>query len=109
MNIDLGPFYKILNSNKQELNNIARKLRHAAENAANYEKQNHTYTNRTGNLEASTKGIVTKSGDEFEVSLVMEMEYASYVVARGFSQIDIAAKMMESDIENYLSRIGIQF
>lgn len=108
MKIDLGPMYQLINASKAELRNIDRYMRHAADKAAAYERANHTYTNRTGNLERSTQGHVTKSGDSFEVSLEMGMDYASYVVDRGFSKIDIAAQMMESDIEDYLRRSGFE-
>lgn len=106
MKIDLTSLYEIVNGTKQELNNIARKMRHSVENAAEFERNNHTYINRTGNLEKSTIGRVTKDGSEFEVALEMSMPYASYVVDKGLSKIDIAAKMAEDDIEDYLRRNG---
>lgn len=106
MKIDLGAIYQIEAATKQELKNIDRAMRRFADQAAQYEKQNHTYKNRTGNLERSTKGVVSKSGDTFEVSLIAGMDYASYVNARGFMVIDYAAQMMEANIEDYLSRFG---
>ncbi len=106
MEIDLGQIYKITAAGRQELKNIDRKMRHAVVNAANYEKATHTYINRTGNLEKSTKGIVRKSGDEFDAYLVMDMYYASFVNNLGYSNIDEAYKMMIDDIENYLSSRG---
>lgn len=106
MKIDLGPLYEIVDATKQELKNIDRKMRHAVEDAAAFERANHTYINRTGNLEKSTIGRVTKDGSEFEVALEMSMPYASYVVDKGLSKIDIAAKMAEDDIDDYLRRYG---
>lgn len=105
MEVDLKSIYEIQEATTQELRNIDRAIRRFAEQAAAYERQNHYYKNRTGNLERSTKAHVTKTGDTIEASLVMGMYYASFVVGRGFSQIDVAEKMMESNIESYLSRI----
>jgi hypothetical protein len=106
MKIDMGALYQIIEANKQELKNIDRKMRHAVEEAAAFERANHTYINRTGNLEKSTVGRIVKSGDEFEMTLEMGMDYASYVVDKGLSKIDVAAKMAEADIEDYLRRYG---
>lgn len=109
MKVDLTEVYRIEGAATAELRNIDRALRRFAAKAAAYERANHTYKNRTGNLERSTQGSVTKDGDTFEVSLVMGMEYASYVVGRGFSQIDIAEQMLATDIEDYLNRVGFFF
>lgn len=106
MKIDLGTIYKIEQATRAELKNIDRAMRRFAAEAAEYERSNHTYKNRTGNLQRSTKGIVTKDGASFEVCLVAGMEYASYVNARGYMVIDYAAKMMEANIDSYLSRSG---
>ena len=106
MKVDLGPLYKIIEANKQELKNIDRKMRHAVEDAAAFERANHMYINRTGNLERSTIGKVTKDGAEFEITLEMGMDYASYVADKGLSKIDVAAKMAEAEIEDYLRRYG---
>lgn len=109
MKVDLSSMYKIINEKTNELKMIDRAIRRFAQNAAAYERANHLYKNRTGNLEKSTIGKVTKSGDEIEASLQMNMDYASYVVNRGFSKIDEAAEMLENDIEDYLQRLGTTF
>lgn len=109
MNIDLSPLYKIIDANTDELKNIDRAIRRFAEKAIEYEKSNHTYKNRTGNLQQNTVAVVTKAGDQIEASLQMNTSYASFVVDRGFSEIHNAADMMENDIEDYLSRLGTSF
>jgi hypothetical protein len=106
MKLDLSQLYEIVDATTQELKNIDRKMRHAVEDAAAFERANHTYINRTGNLEKSTIGKVTKNLNEFEASLQMNMSYASCVVDKGFSKIDVAAKMAEAEIEDYLRRYG---
>ena len=109
MNIDLSPMYKIIDANVNELKNIDRQIRRIADKAIQFEKQNHQYINRTGNLERNTVAEVTKSGDEIEASLQMNTSYASYVVDKGYSRIYDAAEMMENDIEDYLTRLGTSF
>ena len=109
MKVDLTEVIQVQDASLAELKNIDRAMRRYVQKAAAYERANHYYQNRTGNLERSTQGSVTKDGDTFEVSLVMGMDYASYVVGRGFSQIDVAEKMLETDIENYLNNLGLFF
>lgn len=106
MNIDLGPMYQLMKATSQELKNVDRYIRHAAKKAIDYEKANHPYVNRTGNLELNTVAQVQKSANEFSISLQMNTDYASYVVGRGYSKIETAAAMMEADIDNYLQRFG---
>lgn len=106
MKIDLSEIYQVQEATLNELKKMQRKFARFAEQAAAYERGSHRYQNRTGNLEGSTRGYATRQGDEIEVSLEMGMDYASYVVDRGFSNIDVAEKMLATNIENYLTTIG---
>lgn len=62
--------------------------------AAKYERDSHEYQNRTGMLEASTVASIQEGPGETVLELTMDMPYASYVVNRGFSNIDEAARLV---------------
>lgn len=68
--------------------------------AAANERAQHEYQNRTKlGLQASTQAsIARRSNDGATVELVMDREYASYVVRRGLSEIDEQAKGAERAI-----------
>lgn len=73
---------------------------------AQYERLNHKYTNRTGNLERSTKAVwVVKNSNELKINLEMGMEYASSVRNLGYSSIDTAAKQVEYALLEYFDTI----
>ena len=63
--------------------------------AAEWERDNHDYGNRTYKLEFKTEAKRIGSRD---VALVMGVPYASYVEKMGLSNIDKAAKMAEEAI-----------
>ena len=65
------------------------------EEAVNDAKANHTYQNRTGNLEASTNFEVDRDG----LTLKAGMEYASYVEAKGFDVISSPALRAEKKLK----------
>ena len=106
MKIDLSQIYQVEKATLSELKQMQQKFAKFADQAAAYERSTHRYQNRTGNLEGSTRGYATRQGNEIEVSLEMGMDYASYIVDKGFSNIDVAEKMLETSIENYLTRLG---
>ena len=58
-------------------------------------KENHTYQNRTGNLEASNKCDVDKDG----LTLDNTADYASYVEAKGFDVLSGAALRAEKKLK----------
>lgn len=76
-----------------ELRSVPRIMQGAVGLAAAYERSTHRYQNRTYRLERSTVGQgVRYSRAEATVQLVMGMDYAVYVRARGLSNIDDAAR-----------------
>lgn len=58
-------------------------------------KENHTYQNRTGNLEASNDFDVDKDG----LTLKNSADYASYVEAKGFDVLSGAALRAEKKLK----------
>jgi hypothetical protein len=58
-------------------------------------KENHTYQNRTGNLEASNTYDVDKDG----LALENTADYASYVEAKGFDVLSGAALRAEKKLK----------
>ena len=58
-------------------------------------KANHTYQNRTGNLEASTGYDVDKDG----LTLENTADYASYVEAKGFDVLSGSALRAEKKLK----------
>lgn len=75
---------------------VPRIMKSAVELAAVYEKQEKTYTDRTGELTKNTRGeIVSRSTDECTAELILDTEYASYVTRNGytaFNEAGIAAR-----------------
>jgi hypothetical protein len=71
--------------------------------AASHEVQDeHTYQNRTGNLELSTQAVRREqSTDGTTVTLEAGMDYASYVNRRGLMTIDERASEAEQAVEFY--------
>jgi len=79
---------------------IPREMHRIASDAATEEQRGHTYQNRTGDLERSTKATAPEtSSDETRVDLVAEMPYASYVNTRGYMVIDEAADHAATEME----------
>jgi hypothetical protein len=85
---------------------LAQAMRAAVQLGAQYERSNHTYQNRTGNLERSTKGkLVRVDRRAIRAELVMGMPYASYVVRRGFSTINSTSVRVRDSIRDQIARI----
>jgi hypothetical protein len=74
--------------------------------AARFERETHSYTNRTGKLEASTLAYVAEGNDEVTLSLVMDTPYASYVNKLGYSNIDEAAELVEQQLFDGLTAMA---
>lgn len=67
--------------------------------AAQFERDTHPYTNRTGRLEHTTRGYVAVATDTDTVGcLEMFMPYASFVRCRGYSHIDEAAALVAREL-----------
>jgi hypothetical protein len=92
--------------------NIARTMRAIAADWATYEKKNHRYVNRTGNAQRSTRARTTADARDYvSIDLIAGADYASFLNARGFSQIDTAgiyaAKGIQNALENMAARIAL--
>lgn len=74
--------------------------------AAVREQSSHAYQNRTGTLEASTRGYLSRNDSvETEASLEMGADYASYIVDKGLSNIVEEAELTESILQDYFSHM----
>ena len=76
-------------------NEVVSGMCYVGEAAVNDAKANHTYQNRTGNLEASTSFDVDKDA----LTLEAGMDYASYVEAKGYDVISGAALRAEKKLK----------
>ncbi len=56
------------------------------------------YQDRTTDLRTGTQGKSVTDGDPAEAVMIMDTEYASYVVARGFSNFDEVGQQIEERI-----------
>lgn len=60
---------------------------------ARVERDTHPYTNRTFRLQSSTSAAILYEGaDMIVMELAMRMQYASYVLDRGFTHFDRIAE-----------------
>jgi hypothetical protein len=78
----------------------------AVQRAAEFERDRHPYQNRTGRLEHSTmaRPMPASVEGEFDIDLLMGMEYASYVDALGYSRIRDAAEMADAGIARVIAK-----
>lgn len=93
---DLGDLQAFTRANLKALSSVPNRMLSVAKAFANEERASHTYQNRTGDLESSTRAVdVGTFADSATVDLCMgddRATYASYVVARGFSSFPDIAK-----------------
>lgn len=90
----------------KELSNVDAVMDRVAQDAADYLVATDPYQNRTGDLRASTVSESIDLGDAIEVTIVMGMPYASFVIARGFSNWEEAVADAESNMDRALSAIA---
>lgn len=82
---------------------VPREMHNIVARAAQDERRGHTYQNRTGDLERSTKATEpVTSANSVQVDLVAGMDYASYVNTRGYMMIDEVAARADEEIEFFL-------
>ncbi len=80
----------------------------AAKLGAQFERDNKTYQDRTGNLKRNTQGRkVVSNANETVVELVMDEEYASYVRRRGYSKISEAGVRTRDQIQDLIDDIAV--
>lgn len=71
--------------------------------AAMEERLTHDYQNQTTHLQQSTAAVVVSEDDDgIEIHLEMDEEYASYVIARGYSRFEEIASEAFQDIDGIL-------
>lgn len=86
-----------------EVDGIAAQALTAVRQGAEVEKATKTYQNRSGRLLRSTKGIlVSRTKSLVRVQLEAGMHYAAAVNARGFMNIESAARDAASELEDRL-------
>ena len=94
----------------QQAEKIPQKMLAAVKKGAEFEKRTHSYVNRTHGLETSTRAELM-SESPIRVDLIMDsvnkygVIYASYVVGRGFSNIDQAVNVASDEIDMVLADI----
>jgi len=95
--VDLSDLDEFTRDSAKHLRGWGASMRRVLKAAAKQEREEHSYQNRTGNLESHTQAVdAVDSKDETTIDLTMDMPYASYVVDRGYSQIDdVAANAMK--------------
>ena len=99
--IDLSEVHALRARADEELRSVPAIMKHAVGLGAAYERGSHAYRNRTGRLERSTRGVLVSSAVRLtRADLEMGMPYASYVVARGLSNIHAAARMVREQLED---------
>jgi hypothetical protein len=90
---------------KQRLRELPKVVEGVVKLGAAYERQHHEYRNRTGDLQRSTEGKLTRrSATEIRAELRMGMPYASYVVGHGLSEIQTAANSIEAELNDVLEK-----
>lgn len=90
----------------KKLENVDKTLLSQLKMAAMEERRTHRYINRTGRLERETKASMVRSSRNRAVGeLVMNTDYASYIVQRGFSSIERIA----IETQRYLNDIFQKF
>lgn len=83
------------------------RMLNAVKMGAEYELQEKTYQDRTGDLRKSTQGKMDRSSaNDVSVRLEMGEEYASYVRRRGYSAIAEAAARTDRQIRDDIDAIG---
>lgn len=75
--------------------------------AASEERRTHDYRNQTGHLQQSTASrVIDESDDSFLIRLEMGEEYASHVVARGYSDFPVIAGRAAGDINVHVVEVS---
>lgn len=87
---------------------IADEMKRVVEMGAAFERSSHGYRNRTGRLEASTKGRMVNrtqrlSRVDLEMGYTPSADYASHVVRMGLSNINSAAARVEAELAERFS------
>ena len=84
---------------------LAREIQTAAKMGAAFERANHTYVSRSGDLQRSTQGkLIRKSREEIRAELSASAPYASYVQRRGFMAIGEASIRVGQAIEDAMRK-----
>lgn len=89
---DFSDVDKFFEDGEQEVEST---IANVGEEAVEDAKANHTYNNRTGNLEASNKYETDKDG----LTLSNTADYASYVEAKGFDVLSGSALRAEKKLK----------
>lgn len=103
MKFDKEAFNKLVKELEEEL---PKQMEYIINLGAMYERVNHAYQNRTGNLERSTKAVwQRKSSQELRMNLEMGAYYASFIRKMGLSSIDVAAARTREALDDYFQSI----
>ena len=89
---DLSDVDKFFEDGEREVEST---MANVGEEAVDDAKENHTYMNRTGNLESSNEHETDKDG----LTLSNTADYASYVEAKGFDVLSGSALRAEKKLK----------
>lgn len=92
VNGDFSDVDKFFEDGEQEVEST---MANVGDEAVEDAKANHTYTNRTGNLESSNEYETDKDG----LTLSNTADYASYVEAKGFDVLSGSALRAEKKLK----------
>lgn len=104
--IDLNNLEAAIKETERVMKGIGPKMLNEVRQGAIRDQYEHEYRNRTGNLEKSTKGrLVRDSAKESRATLSMDMPYASFVLAKGLTDIEKEAKITEAILTKYFEHM----
>lgn len=107
LKVDLSDVRKLTKRADKFLGDVDADMRDVVEDAAADLRANDPYTNRTGFLRTSTQGEMQRfDGNEIEATMAMGMPYASFVIAKGWSDWQDEVEDAERRMDNVLSAIA---
>jgi hypothetical protein len=107
ISVDISEIVAMEERARAELARVPRIMKAVADVGAAEERSTHGYQNRTGELQKNTRAVIAnQSADGATVELEMAKEYASYVIAKGLSNIDEEARRVERGITVALEALG---
>lgn len=105
--VDISDVEALERSARGDLDAVPRVMKAVAEIGASDERAKHSYQNRTGDLERGTRALVDRlSADGAMIELIMDTDYASYVVRRRLSTIQTQAVATEQRMQMALDAIA---
>ena len=93
---DFSELLSLTDSSERKMRSIGDKAFRLVNQGAQRLRATDSYTNRTGNLRGGTQALREDTAEGVSVSLEMDEQYASYVIARGYSNFWDVARLTET-------------